>query len=377
MKKLIVFILFMGALTTRAADDGELDRIAQMRDTLNKHTIEEFWDAVCANQWVMPRIPSKWHVENRVKDEEATKRLLAARDFGYQLALRLDALGEEQLVMRSRNALHQRTLLLCDLSDWFASTMGYGNIFLARECLMYAVLGLNRLTASMEFPLEKCEVLAVRMTPHWLKMPYVLQVFNDEAGTIIFINDNMTWSQLQIVWGRGCGFRKELENPKLLPKPELLETAKQLGFIPTPFPDPIFVLVQNTMENLDFFESAEMKQETHLPLPLRLYWEHRQHAWLVNLGGDTRWRDNALALVKYRSFVGFIPPPLEHNEYDGPIYNHPLQHVLQLEWKKAWNMKGEKSVELLSKLRKEHSRGIDVYIETIKTSIFNDNEEEP
>ena len=64
MKKWLTTIPLFATLTTFAANDGEIQRLARMRETLEKQTIEEFMVAIHENKWAAPRIPSKWHVEN-------------------------------------------------------------------------------------------------------------------------------------------------------------------------------------------------------------------------------------------------------------------------------------------------------------------------
>ena len=183
--------LLFGALHPLAADDGEIKRFALMRETVQTKSIEEFMAAVHENKWAMPRIPSKWHVEKRVKDEEEKQRLRAACDLGFQMALRLPEFGQNQTLETSKQLLFEQSLMLCDLSDWCASTVVYGNFFLARECLVLASIGLCRLTADMDFPIDKCQKLAFRLNPQWLGQSRLLHVLNNEAGAMIFTDEKL------------------------------------------------------------------------------------------------------------------------------------------------------------------------------------------
>ena len=308
MKKLLVSTLLFGAFHAFAADDGELECLAQMTEAVQTKTIEEFMDAIRENKWVMPRIPSKWHVETKVTDKNEQRRLFAARDFGYQLALRLETLAQEQKTIRSRSVLHERTQLIFDLSDWCAEPVGYGNFFLARECLNVAVLGVNRLTASMEFPLEKCEGLGARLSPKWLVVPRVLMVLNDEADSKIFTNDKVPYDKLVDLWRLGRWLRERDGNTNVSKDASVFT---QFGLPPpSRTPDAKFVNVELFMNNLDFFVETEMHPLGPIEIiPLPPSWEYRQHARLFALTGFTGWRDNALSLIKFRSIVGFFPPP--------------------------------------------------------------------
>ncbi|MCL2104032.1 MAG: hypothetical protein FWH21_03105 [Kiritimatiellaeota bacterium] len=377
MKKLCVSLVFLGMLSSAVFGD-ELERLNQMHEVLQKNSIEGFFDTVRINRWNAPRIPSKWFIDAHVKDADERRLLQAARDFGYQLALRLDDLAQEQQVLPVGDALFQRTLVLCDLGDWCAETVGYGNTFLAYRCLDLVAVGLARLTASLEFPLASCEKIAVRMNPKWGDVPYQLQVLNGEANTNLFINDKITHNELIDQWSIGWTMREMAENPA-----SLKELVERYG--PSPPFNPRLVDVKAAAGNLRFFLSDD-----RLPnlVTLSEFWDSRWHR-KVAMGLFTQARNKALSLLKFRAVVGFFPSPFVRSEEelkrrdaeiekyakrgititkleDGPSYDS-LYEAFRREWEKNANKKAKEYNE------KEYVNAYYAYKEVTSSTFFDED----
>ena len=353
MRKLIATFLWGVTFFAIASSNDEMGRLAEMSETLQKRSIEEFMATARANRWEAPRIPSQWFVDSKVTDDEEKRLSQAARDFGYQLALRLEDLAQEQWSLRSRDALFQRSLLLCDLGDWCAGTVGYGNIFLARKCLDLAAVGAKRLTVSLDFPLALCERLAARMNPKWLDMSYRLQVLNGEAGATIFINANVTPEQLDGQWAIGWSLRRMAEDPALVKKYALLTQP--------PPPDPALVNVKMFTSNLRFFVSPEVPQD---PVTLPRSWDCRQHRLMIGWELGLRSCAEAVSLLNYRSAVGFFPPPFVRSEEEtrqidaviaeyakkgisvGKMEDDPLHDPLREAFRREWMKRAPKAERL-------------------------------
>ncbi|MCL2104869.1 MAG: hypothetical protein FWH21_07450 [Kiritimatiellaeota bacterium] len=298
MSKIRASFLFLGMFPIIAFGNG-IERIIQMGEALQEYSMENFFSAVRVNQWKSPCIPSKWFMDTHVTDDDERRLMKVARDFGFQLALCLDNLAQEQQTLPPTDTLYQRTLLLCDLGDWCAETVGYGNAFLAKRCLDLSAVGLARLTASMEFSLEKCEDIAMRMHPKWTGTPYKLLVFNGEAKTNLFINTKMTSAQLDGYRWLARAMLATERNPKL---------AKERGYPPPP--DPTLVNAGAFTNSLHLFDEEEKPPR---PVTLVRSWDCRQHGWLIFLGGSQE-HNQALALLKYRSVVGFFPSKFVRRE---------------------------------------------------------------
>ena len=323
MIKLLITILLSGVtFFVIASSNDEMGRLAKMSETLQKRSIEEFMATVRANRWEVPRIPSQWYVDTHVTDERDKRQMQGARDFGYQLLVWINDLAPEQWAFRSRNALFQRTLLLCDLGDWCTGTVGYGNIFLAEQCLNAAADGLKRLTASLDFPIDECRKISARMGK-WSDAPYLLQALNGEAGANIFINANMTFEQLERQWDIGSGMRMIQENPKL---------AETFGHPPAP--DASLVNIGAFTNNLHFFVATELVPD---PITLRKVWDSRRHRWLA--GGNIGWqaKRDVSSMLKYRSVVGFFPAKVMRSEeemrrQDVEVEEYAKQGIKMVKW---------------------------------------------
>lgn len=296
MKKLLATILCLGTFSAVAADLDEAGRLDRMNETLQKQGVDGFLEAVRENGWKMTRIPSKWFADTRATNDEERRQMRAARDFGYQLAVQLDKLALEQQALPPENVLYRRAQLLCDTGSWLTETAGYGNVFLARRCLDLAAVGLARLTGSLDFPVVDCEKLAARMRPEWMGMAYSLQVLNGEAGTNLFVNASVTNEELDRQWAIGWTMRAMAEKRTLVKKTER--------------PNASFVNIQAFTNNLGFFVSYEFPQS---PVTLLRSWDLRQHR-LIAIGLELQSVKKALALLEYRSVVGFFPEKFIRSE---------------------------------------------------------------
>ena len=247
------------------------------------------------HRWQAPRMPSRWSVGHRPGTDEQTRVDLAAREFGRKMAVQLDAVAPVLQELPPGDELHRQALLLCGLSDWCASTPGYGNLFLAQRCLDLAAVGLARLTASLDFPLAVCGKLAARMTPAWMGVEARALTLNGEAGADLFAVGG-TQADLEKTWGSGGFLMREKRSGRTRPEGQ----APGRGFVETPA----------LKANLDFFERDEPGTE---PLTLVNSWDARRYERIVN-GLELQNVNKALALLKFRSVVGRFPEKPELTE---------------------------------------------------------------
>ena len=247
------------------------------------------------NTSASPRLPSQWSVEHRSGKDERGKVDLAGREFGRKLAVQLDAVASALQDLPPGDSLNRQALLLCDLSDWCASTPGYGNLFLAQRCLDLAAVGLARLTASLDFPLAECEKLAARMSPAWMSVEARARTLNDDAGTNLFAVGG-TQAEMEKTWGSGGFLMREKRSG--IHRPQGQEPGR--GFAETP----------TLKANLDFFERDEPSAE---PLTLVHSWNSKRYERIVN-GLELQNVNKALALLRFRSVVGRFPENPEFSE---------------------------------------------------------------
>ncbi len=297
MNRLIVsFIVFVGFCSfAHAKEPAEMARIGGLDAALQEGGLSDLLSVARQHQWQAPRMPSKWNAEHRQGSDEQRKVDRASREFGRKLAVQLDAVAPVLQVLVPGDELSRQAHLLCDLSDWCASTPGYGNLFLAQRCLDLAAVGLARLTASLDVPLAKCEKLAARMSPTWMSVEARARTLNDEAGTNLFAVGG-TQAEMAKTWGSGSFLMRERRFG--VSRPQGLQPGR--GFIEPPA----------IKANLDFFERDEPSAE---PLTLVHSWNSKRYERIVN-GLELQNVNKALALLKYRSVVGRFPEKPELTE---------------------------------------------------------------
>ncbi|MGI6496728.1 MAG: hypothetical protein ACOX5G_11730 [Kiritimatiellia bacterium] len=295
MNKLIVSIILLATLCSlaHAQEPTGMDRVRELDAALQKDGLSGLLVAAREHRWQAPRMPSRWSVGHRPGSDEQTRVDLAAREFGREMAVQLEAVATVLQELPPGDELHRQALLLCDLSDWCASTPGYGNLFLAQRCLDLAAVGLARLAASLDFPLAGCGKLAARMTPAWMGVEARALTLNDEAGTNLFAVDG-TQADLEKTWGSGGFLMREKRSGRTRPEGQ----APGRGFVETPA----------LKANLDFFERDEPGTE---PLTLVNSWDARRYERIVN-GLELQNVYNALALLAFRKVVGCFPEKIAY-----------------------------------------------------------------
>ena len=297
MNKFLASLTLLAYLCSfaHAKEPKEMDYIHRLDAALQKGGLSELLTVARQHQWQAPRMPSKWSVEHRPGTDELSKVDLAGREFGRKLAVQLDVVAPMLQDLAPGDQLKRQANLLCDLSDWCASTPGYGNLFLAQRCLGLAAVGLARLTASLDFPLAECEKLAARMSPAWMSVEARARTLNDEVGTNLFAISG-TQAEMEKTWGSGGFLMREKRSGRFRPQGQ--EPGR--GFIETP----------TLKANLDFFERDEPSAE---PLTLVHSWDAKRYERIVN-GLELQNVNKALALLKFRSVVGRFPERPEFTE---------------------------------------------------------------
>ena len=215
----------------------ETERIAKMSEALQTLPIEAFMLAARTNNtYWMPWMPSKSFIDTKIPDENTKHLMRIYRDFGHKMALRLDDLAKEQQTLPQDDALYQRTMLLCDMSERLTTVAGYGNFFLAQRCLDLATIGLTRLAASEEFSIEKCEEIADRMNQKWQGMLYLMsredaRDMGDDAKGFEWLKQSAeqgnTHSQriIGMCYERGVGVTRDIDEAKRKEQEVMDETS--------------------------------------------------------------------------------------------------------------------------------------------------------
>lgn len=292
MKRLLQYLAALLCAHCALAQDSmtvELNRIAAMSIALSGGGIDGFLDQSRREAWRVPSIPSQWHVENVSKPEEKPVDV-AARAFGKALALRL---AEEAVTMQQLPAdepLFAATVRVLDLSEWCGSLEGYGNAFLARRCLDLAAVGVARLSADLDFPIEQIDRLLGRMEPAWMSPEANLRILNKDAGAVIFTTPDR--EEMERIYGSGYRLLAEQRNPALVQNRKTSPYRWQLVESPA------------ISENLSFFDRPEAGQLGLTTLVNT--WDKNWHsAFIVGLGLQSIGK--ARALVEFRKRIGAFP----------------------------------------------------------------------
>jgi hypothetical protein len=85
MRKSLLATWVAFALCAVADEPVDLDRIAALNRALQDGGVTGLLAVVSEHRWDAPWMPSKWHVENRLKDAERVKVANAGRSFGSGL----------------------------------------------------------------------------------------------------------------------------------------------------------------------------------------------------------------------------------------------------------------------------------------------------
>jgi hypothetical protein len=191
-------------------------------------------------------------------------------------------------------ALYVATVRLVCLSEWCGAVEGYGNVFLARRCLDLASVGVARLTANLDFPMERIDRLLGRLQPAWMSPEANLRILNWEAGVPIFTTPDR--EEMERVWGAGNTAKHHKANPKLR------EDMVNSGIIKNTWSPPKISWAAE--ENLAFFNDTESSQ-IGMPILFNV-WDKKLHGAFVN-GFGLQNVSMAVALAEFRKRIGAFP----------------------------------------------------------------------
>jgi hypothetical protein len=177
-----------------------LDQVSALSATLNSEGIEEMLVVAERNTLDCPWIPDRWHVENKVKNPEVTKLADASREFGVKLAKELEKCALDFQAIPPSEPLLEKSMLMCELAEWVSKPVGIGNLLLTGRCLDLASVGLGRLVADIDFPLESCQTLAGKIQKGFqlIDVPRRAEVLDFEYGETFFrkcrSDDDLQWA---------------------------------------------------------------------------------------------------------------------------------------------------------------------------------------
>jgi hypothetical protein len=226
----------------------------------------------------MTEIPSRWHID-QIATRERRLVDVPAHDLGKALVERLAEDARTIHNDATSQSVYEIGVQLSALAEWCGGTEGYGNMLLAQRINDLQAVAIAKLTADLDFPLEKCQELLAKIKEPWKKVDYRSRIMNREAGTEIF-SMGLDEEGAGRIFASGQQLRMAQLNPTAV------ATARQL-FPMTTFPE------SNAMkQRLDFFNDTPT--EPTVPRTLRALWELKAHGMLVHGG----FRSRHLDLVK-------------------------------------------------------------------------------
>jgi len=243
-------------------------------------------------------MPSAWHVE-KVCTGAVQQVETAGRDFGKVL---IDQLAETAPLLRgtlAQEEMHDYAAKLLDLSDWCATTKGYGNFLLAQRCLNLACVPLTRLVADLSVPQARYAPLLERLHPYWMQARPRADVLNKEAGMEFFPASATTGKQVYCYWLAGLVVRRERFDPTWPQRRENLPGYQEPECLTSQ-------LRKELATRLDFF--ADDKFNANLvAATLQNRWNVKWHENLVGEISDDGLAREARALAEFRAVVGSFP----------------------------------------------------------------------
>jgi hypothetical protein len=227
-----------------------------------------------------PSMPSRWHIE-KVAGADRRPAEEAASALGRTLAQRAAEAAPKMQALPPGDELLRQTASLCDLADWCAMTPGYGNVLLAQRARDLAAVGVARLAADLDFPLEKIFPLALRLRPAGPGAAERQRILNQEAGADIFRMADQ--GDLEATWAAGARLLTESRPPDL---------RRGGGEMPL------------LRANLAFFSDEPPGPDE--PVTLTAMWTRKWHKQLVD-GLESRSAAQAVAIVEFRRVTGRFP----------------------------------------------------------------------
>jgi hypothetical protein len=298
---IVCAVLSVSATFTSPAED--LSRVSSLTDELNINGISGMLALAAQNGWKAPWIPDQWHIENVVKDPEVIKVAEAGRDFDVNLARRLDEISAELHRPAPVENFHDRSVELCKLAEWISQPEALGNLLLTGRCLDLAGVGIIRLVANTNFPIERCEALletldnlSVQIAPRRRA-----RILDAEADAKLFARCRTT-EDLQQVWE--AGVRRNLRTGLLRLK-DMGSKIPNIAFSG-------YALVSDSLleQRKSFFAIFESPD----PLTSHNYRRQENTYEKAVVGVESRSPTKAHHLLEFRKEVGYFPKPWMRSE---------------------------------------------------------------
>ena len=172
--------------------------------------------AVHSNEFIMPVVRSSWFTTNIVTTWSDQQPVLAARDFGGALFLRIEDWATEMKTAKPAVAPVNQFM---DMADWLMKSPGYGNFFMAKRCHEIAAYGIARTLVDTNCPLDSVTNQFPRFDAGWKTPAGRAKILNDDVGSRLFdvpSGDEKAQQQyLERVWNIGKTMVVKYSTPEM------------------------------------------------------------------------------------------------------------------------------------------------------------------
>ncbi len=142
-----------------------------------------FCQSVNSRDFTMPVIRSSWSATNIVTRWSDQQPILAARDFGGALFVRIEDWAAET---KAAKPVAESVKQFLDLADWMMKSPGYGNFFMAKRCHEIAVYGIARVLVDTNCPCDGIMNQFARFDVSWKSPAIRAKILNDDVGARLF-----------------------------------------------------------------------------------------------------------------------------------------------------------------------------------------------
>ncbi|HBA83075.1 MAG TPA: hypothetical protein DCZ95_03180 [Verrucomicrobia bacterium] len=200
----LIGIPLLLSCTLGSAKEIRLGVLKTLTPDIPKASIGQLLDYFASNKYDMAPIYSPWHATNITTRSYDQTPILAARDFGGALFLRIEDWAAE---MKAREPATEPIQQFMDLADLLMKSPGYGNFFMAKRCHEIATYGIARALADTNCPLYGVTNQFARFDAAWKTPAGRAQMLNDDVGARLFDippNDEKAQQQyLERLWRIG------------------------------------------------------------------------------------------------------------------------------------------------------------------------------
>jgi hypothetical protein len=322
---IMMFWLAVSVNLLAAETQIDTERLKVLQQSLQQQGLVGLLATAQQNGSPAPLIYSQWWVD-LITDPKLKTVEQQKRDLGRQLALKLDEEAQRLPKLTTAKDREAALKLLLDLTDWLASSHGYGNLFLLNRSQNLAAVPLAYLTADLSYPASQIELWLSRFKGIQNQIAVRIEILNRELGKEYFKDreyhvsgakkrlwesyggeETFKTNGLEYFWSEGL---KAVEQ----------QTAKKLK---RRYPEATATDRPSLPKQEAFFLDDEARLQIPQPYTTTTWWNLKHHyKVLIGIGGEQLLGEIRYLLL-FRQQVGHFPtaPPAWWKEGDSSYYS--------------------------------------------------------